>query len=158
CYMKLTNMLFVIAIAASAQTSSNVQTFGMVGIAGGETARLNVLNVGGQGQASQCIASLIFVDDQGAVLKTNTLALSAGRSMSLGLAADTDLGRGASERRQIRAVVAPIPAVAPQGAPACALAPTLEIFDRSTGRTSILMANTTPIPQSTAHAIQPAVQ
>jgi hypothetical protein len=150
--MRLTNLLFVVTIAASAQTNSAVQTFGMVGIAGGQTARLNVLNVGGAGQATQCLTSLIFVDDQGTALRTNTITVLPGRSASLDLVANTDLSLGANERRQIRAVVAQVPAVAPA---ACVLAPTLEIFNPSTGRTSIVMVNTTPIPQVPLPAVQP---
>ena len=153
--MRLISFLFVVAIAAAAQTNSNVQTFGMVGIAAGQTARLNVLNVGGQGQAVECIASMIFVDDQGALLKTNTFKMRPGRSVSLDLVADVDLGLGTNDRRQIRAVLARLPGEAPQNAPTCVLAPTLEIFDRFTGRTSIVMVNTTPIPQTLAPATQP---
>ncbi len=154
--MRLISFLFLVSIAASAQTDSRVQTFGTVGIAAGQTARLNVLNVGGQGQAVQCIVSMLFLDDQGAVLKTKTFAVLPGRSVSLDLVADMDLGLGTNERRQIHAVLAQIPAVVlPQTAPACVLAPTLEIFDQFTGRTSILMVNTTPIPQPLAPATQP---
>jgi hypothetical protein len=99
---------------------------------------------------------MIFVDDQGALLKTYTFTALPGRSTSLDLVADTDLGLGTGERRQIRAVVAQVPAgAAPQNAPACALAPTLEIFDRSTGKTSILIVNTVPIPQTAAPSTQP---
>lgn len=146
--MRLISFLLVTAIAALAQTKSSVQTLGMVGIAGGQAARLNVLNVGGFGQTVECLTSLIFVNDQGVVLKTNTVSVLPGRSVFLDLTADADLGLGTSERRQIRAVVAKVPAVvASQSAPACVLAPTLEIFDQSTGRTSILMETTTPIPQ-----------
>ncbi len=79
-----------------------------------------------------------------------------GRSVSVDLVADIDLGLGTNERRQIRGILAQVPAVVPpQTAPDCVLAPTLEIFDQSTGRPSILMANTSPIPQPTALAMQP---
>jgi hypothetical protein len=149
--VRLIGFLVLGAVTASAQTVSTVQTFSMVGIAGGQAARVNVLNVGGAGQAAECIASLIFVDDQGGLLKTNTFAVQPGHSVSLDLLADTDLQLGANERRQIRAVVALLPAVAP---PACVLAPTLEIFDRSTGRTSIVMVKTIPIPQTPTPAVQ----
>ena len=152
--MRLISSLFVIALAASAQIRSTVQTFGMVGIASGQAARLNVLNVGGRDQASQCLASLIFINDQGEVLKTNTLSISAGHSALLDLN-DSDLGLGVTERRQIRAVVALVPAVvSTQNLASCVLAPTLEIFDRSTGRTSVLMTTTTNIPQTPAVTIQ----
>lgn len=154
--MRLISFLFLVSIAASAQTNPRVQTFGTVGIAAGQTARLNVVNVGGEGQAAQCLVSMIFLDDQGALLKTNTFAVQPGRSVSLDLVADTDLGLGTNTRRQIRAVLAQIPAVAPpETAPTCVLAPTLEIFDQLTGRTSILMVNTAPIPQTLAPATQP---
>jgi hypothetical protein len=155
-YMRSIRLLFVISVAASSQVYSRVQTFGMVGIASGQTARLNVLNVGGQGQAEQCLTSLIFVDDQSAVLKTSTVAVQPGQSVFLDLAADADLGVRTNERRQIRAIFAQIPAVAPPRAqPACVLVPTLEIFDPSTARTSILYVNTTPIPQPSAPVTQP---
>jgi hypothetical protein len=151
--MRFIAFLFVLATAASAQTNSNVQTFGMSGIASGQTARLNVLNVGGQGQTATCLASLVFLDDQVSVLKTKTVSVEPGRSVSLDLLADADLGLATSERRQVRAVVALIPADQPQ--PGCKVAPTLEIFEQSTGKTSVLVTKTIPIPQPSAPTTQP---
>ena len=147
--------LFVLAISASAQADSNVKSFGIVGMAEGQTARLNVLNVGGQGQAAQCIASLVFLSDQGEVLKVRTLSVLPGRSVSLDLDADTDLELAASQRRQIRAALAQLPATGSQENASCVLAPTLEIFDRLTGKTSIIMTNSIPIPQPPPSATQP---
>jgi hypothetical protein len=156
--MRLLATLFVLAISASAQDSPKVDTFGMVGLAGGQTARLNVLNMGSQapGAATTCLVSLLFLDDQGALLKTNTLEVGPARSVSLDLDADKDLALAATQRRQIRGLIAPIPEVPPPGGTAtCVLMPTLEIFDRLTGKTSIVMASTMSIPRAVPPTPQP---
>ena len=153
--MRMISFLFMVAIAATAQTNSNIQTFGMAGIAGGQTARISVLNLGGQVQTAQCRVVMVFLDDRGASLKSNAINVLPGLSESLDLA-DTELELGANGRRQIRAVFFLSPGVLTnQNPPACVVVPTLEIFDRVTGRTSILMVNTTPIPQTPASVIQP---
>ena len=148
--MRLIASLFLLAVSVPAQDSPKVDTFGMVGLAAGQTARLNVLNLGGQGSptAPTCIVSLVFLDDQGQLLKTNTLELRPARSVSLDLDADSDLALAANQRRQVRALIAPLPTAPGEAASACPLMPTLEIFDRSTGKTSVVLTNTVSIPRS----------
>ena len=157
--MRLVSFVFVLAVSASAQINLNIQTFGMVGIAEGQTARLNVLNVGVQAPALgvQCSAALSFLDDQGAVLKTATVTVIPGRSASLDLDADTDLKLSTNQRLQIRATIQIPPAVSSSAQPvsSCPLTPTLEIFDRFKGKTSVVMVNTTPVPQILRPTVHP---
>ena len=155
--MRLIASFLVLAVFLTAQDSPKVNTFGMVGLAGGQTARLNLLNLGVQSPgAPTCLVSLVFLGDQGELLKTNTLNVGPARSVFLDLDADTDLALAANQRRQIRGLIAPI--AAERGgiaaASACPLLPTLEIFDWLTGKTSIVMTTTVSIPQSLSAAPQ----
>src|SRR5277367_16576 len=104
--------MFLIAAGASAQT---VYTFGMVGVAEGQIARVNVLNPG-EAQAAVgvvCAAQLTFIDGAGVVLKTSSVSVSPGKESFLDLFADTDLALPVNERRQIRATITISPVVVP---------------------------------------------
>ena len=131
--------------------SLNIQTTGMAGIAAAQTARLSLLNPGVQapGLGLACTAQVAFVDDSGAVLKSGTLTVDAGRSLSFDLSSDADLNLAAGDRRQIRAqiTVSTIPPPATNaGAAGCTVVPTFEIFDTATGRTQVILTSTTTIP------------
>ncbi len=138
------------AACAAAQINLNVQTFPFAGIASGQTARLNALNVGVQAPALgvTCSAQLSFFDNQGGLLKSSTVTVIPGRGMSIDLDADADLKLAPGERRQIRGVISIPPAVdVPAGTPSCSLTPSLEIFDRATGRTEIILTSVQTVPQ-----------
>ncbi len=144
--MKFIASLFFLGVAASAQINNHIETFGMVGVADGQTARLNVLNQGVQAPALGlvCTVALSFVDEQGFVLKTSTVAVPPGRSAFLDLDSTADLKLATNQRQQVRAVLTQML----QGqTTACPVTPTLEIFDRQTGKTSFVMWQTTVIPQ-----------
>src|ERR1700683_545491 len=84
------------AVALSAQGapgSQTVQTTGMVGIADAQTAQLNLLNPGVLAPAVGmiCKATVSFVDAGGTVLKSTTLTVIPGQSVSFSLRSDTDL-------------------------------------------------------------------
>jgi hypothetical protein len=89
-----------------------------------------------------CVAMLSFLDGQGNVLKSATVTVAPGASQSLRLDADTDLNLTVDTRREIRAEVQ-VPAVPASPVavttPACKLIPSLEILDRITGRTQVVM-------------------
>jgi hypothetical protein len=147
---------FLLAAVMAAQSlppilvGLNVQTFGMIGIAEGQTARLNVLNPGVQAPLATgalCSGLLSFLDDQGTVVKSLSVTVAPGRSSLLDLDADNDLKLATNQRRQIRATIQIPPAVPPAGMTAsfCTLVPTLEIFDRFTGKTQVLMVETRSI-------------
>jgi hypothetical protein len=110
-YLRLTCLLTLSAFAVSAQAipvSETVQASGMIGIADAQTAQLNLLNPGVLAPAvgAICTAAVSFVDASGAVLKSATLVVAPGKSMSFSLRSDTDLNLVAGDRREIRATIA----------------------------------------------------
>ena len=133
-------------------TTSQTQTSGMVGIAAGQSARLNALNPGlpaPLGTAARCPAVLSLVDDQGTVLKTASVTVDPGKSISLDLNRDRDIASAAG-RVEIRAVVSmpPVTAPSPTAPPIlppvlsyCTLIPTLEIIDNDTMRTHVVLTD-----------------
>jgi hypothetical protein len=130
--------------------SSRVQTFGMVGITTGQDLRLNVLNAGiltPTEQPISCGVQFFFVSDQGVVLKRAAATIGPGRSHSVDISRDADIAAGQS-RVEVRAVVTSLSfsAITPGSAPRqrfCQLVPTLELFDRDTGRTTVILAHPT---------------
>lgn len=151
----------VAGIAAAQSTSlpvwyAQVQTFGMVGLTEGQTARLNLLNPGVPSPAATgaiCSAQVSFLNDQGTVLKMSTVSVIPGKSVSFDLDRDTDLA--VTDRRvEIRATIR-IPALTlvasppqpgpPQPVPpqpvTCTLIPSLEIFNNDTGRTQLVLTD-----------------
>jgi hypothetical protein len=131
-----------LAMAQQPPSFQNLQrTSGVVGIAPGQTARLNVLYPTAPAPIFQtvCSASLAIADDQGKILKSNSVdQLIAGKSVSLDLNADTDLA-GAT-RSQIHGF-----SVAPTG---CQLITTLEIIDNFTQKTVLVVGSDLTYPLS----------
>jgi len=137
-----------------------VLTLGMVGLAPGQIARLNALNLPGccaladrptQIPSVPCNMTLSFMDDQGATLKTATTNIDSGKAVHLDLAHD-DVTRDSS-RLQIRGVILHV--ITPPGPPVtpgvpipfgCSVAPTLEIFDSATGITTAVIESAKGVP------------
>ena len=96
-------------------------TFGMAGVAQGQTARLNVLNPGVAAPAVGvvCPALLSFVDAKGNTIKSEVVSVIPGQSMSYEMFSDRDLALAVNARVEIRATVT-IPPVLP---PATSTAP-----------------------------------
>jgi hypothetical protein len=112
--------------------------FGMVGVADGQTARLNLVNLAkpvGSTVPPPCRAALRILDADGNVLAERQVSVDAGRAASLDWIASflpTTVGDVAPAlRAEIRGVVAPIDGCFPTPWRA-----TMEIFDNATGRTS----------------------
>jgi len=150
-FLFVSGLIWTAAAQTAPVTSSGpvVVTSGMVGIAEGQAAQLNVLDAGVPASTSAaasavpaCVALLSFLDGQGNVLKSATIMVAPGASQSIRLDADTDLNLTVDTRREIRAEVQ-VPAVPPPSAavttPACKLIPSLEILDRITGRTQVVI-------------------
>ena len=146
---RTTRLMCVLALGAlslAAQTFpvDTVQTTPIVGIAFGQTARLNLLNPGPVSTAIGvvCTAAVTYFDGAGTSLKTATVSVAPGTSMGVDLHSDTDLSLAANARLEIRATIA-IPLVPPPTAtstpPSCKLIPTLEIFDSITVRTQAIV-------------------
>ena len=127
-------------------------TFGMVGLAANQTARLNALGqpMGGPIIAgASCEATLEFFNDQGASLKTSMpLKVVGGQSVHFDLQrSDID---GDVDRREIRGTVR-TSFVGPQGSAIpvfgfCSVIPTLEVFDQESGRTMTVLESTHALP------------
>ncbi len=158
-------LLLPLAIALAATPAGAQSTnspgfgFALIGIAIGQTARVNALNLATQDPAnpSSCSATLQFLDTQGNVLKQATVNLSPGSAASLDLK-KSELQTTAA-RSEIRAVALfgyagganpPQPILQTT---ACNLpVPSLEIFDSTTGRTSLILATYTQLQQSASPA------
>ena len=113
--------------------------FGMVGIAAGQTARLNIVNLGNGPSAipPPCRATLQFLDDQGNLLANQHVRVEAGNAVFLDLAASFPSTNGVGDdlappRAEIRAAIETPDGELP---PPCKA--TLEIFDNASGRTSV---------------------
>ncbi len=104
--------------------------FDMVGITRGQTARLNVLNVGRE----PINLSLNFTDSAGRLIKRSFETVEGGHAILLDLTPGTvDDGAG---RFQIHAS---IEAYGGGGDAARQFIPTLEVFDNDTGRTQFAL-------------------
>jgi hypothetical protein len=135
-------------------------TFGMVGLATGQTARLNAfaLPVGGPIIAgAYCQVTFAFYDDSGNSLKTGTEKVAQGAAVNYDLAW-TDITTS-TDRVEIRgtvraalvtpsAVGTPVTPVTPVPASStsCSVLPTLEIFGPSSGQTTVVLQQTTTLP------------
>ena len=126
-------------------------TSGMVGIAEGQTARLNALNPGVAPPAATgeiCSGLLTFIGEDGKVLKSATVNVTPGTDADLALAVDT--------RKDIRATIT-IPPVPPPTAtsttpvtPVCKLIGTLEIYNTLDGRTLVTLGTVHLVPSPVA--------
>lgn len=126
-------------------------SFPIVGLGSGQAARLNVLNLAAVNPAnpSNCPAELQFLDTSPKQVKQSSVQIPAGQSASLELLR-SDL-TGEKGRVEIRAVVlfgSSGGAAPPTGRPTdCSgLVPSLEIYDRDTGKTRILVTTTKDLP------------
>lgn len=139
-----------------------VQTFGIVGLTAGQTARLNVLNPGvlpPLATGGICSAQVSFLDSKGTVLKTAPIVVAPGQSVPFDLNRDTDV-TATDQRVQVRATLQiPLPSpifASPVQLLGCPLIPTLEIFNNDTGRTQVVITDTRsvfgprPLPVSAA--------
>jgi hypothetical protein len=150
CYAAILNG--ALAMAQSPSFQNQQRTSGVVGIAPGQTARLNVLYPTAPAPILQvlCSATLTISDNQGKILKSvNVSELIAGKSVSLDLNADTDLPGAA--RTQIHGF-----SIAPNG---CRLVTTLEVTDNSTQKTVMVVGSepTYPILQVSSVLSPPTI-
>lgn len=129
-----------------------MRTTGMIGLAEGQTARLNVLNPGVLAPAVGviCPATLAFIDGAGKVLKSASVSVNPGQSQRFDLFSDADLNLAPDARTEIRAVI-DIPGIVAAGSTAmqpaaCTLIGTLKIFDSLTRRTQAVLGGTHDVP------------
>jgi hypothetical protein len=134
------------------------RTSGMVGIAEGQSARLNALNPGDAptSTAAGCSALLAFLGDDGKVLKSAIVNVTAGAGAHIDIDSDKDLALAVNARREIRATITIPPAPPPTATsttpvkPVCKLIGTLEIFDTLNGHTLVSLGVGHPVPNPVA--------
>ena len=140
------------------------RTTGMVGIAEGQTAQLNVLNLqdAAPSTAPTCSALLTFLADDGTMLKSKTVNVAPGTSQPLVIDSVKDLTLAVNARKEIRATIT-IPPVPPPSAasttsvkPVCKLIGTLEIFNTLDGHTQVALGTLHLVPDVTVTPPAPA--
>lgn len=131
-----------LAIAQSPSFQNQQRTTNVVGVAIGQTARLNVLYPTAPAPILQavCSVTLNIADDQGNLLKTTTVSrLIGGKSVNLDVNADTDLA--GSARTEIHGYVV---------TPGCSLTASLELIDNATQKTLLVVGSALTYPPSSA--------
>jgi hypothetical protein len=157
-------------VRASAQSAimiggaSQYVTFGMVGLSTGQTARLNVfaLPVGGPIIAGgSCQVTFDFYNEAGKMVKTGTATVAQGAAVHFDmLRTEVDSLAGRSEIRGtvhtafVNPSAVPMPTPGTPGTPLtpitpvygfCSVLPTLEIFDSTSGQTTVVLQQTTAL-------------
>jgi hypothetical protein len=153
----LAEVLIVSSTVMSAQPPG--VAFGMTGIANGQSARANALNLGnapaGTADTSSCTVTFQFLDADGQLLKQAVVTLKPGKAGALDLSRD-ELPSGSNSRIEIRALLLfgysgganPPPGVLQKFD--CNIVPSLEVFDNDTGRTSLIVTQTKRLPPTPA--------
>ena len=145
--------------------ASQYVTFGMVGLSTGQTARLNVfaLPVGGPIIAGgSCQVTFDFYNEAGKMVKTGTATVAQGAAIHFDmLRTEVDSLAGRSEIRGtvrtafVNPSAVPMPTPGTPGTPLtpitpvygfCSVLPTLEIFDSTSGQTTVVLQQTTALP------------
>lgn len=156
---RLCLLVAVSAMTLSAQAQPGV-AFGLLGIVDGQSLRINALNLGNRSSTpnSGCDVTLRFLDAKGVLLRENVVQLLVGHGASF------DLRRAQVADKPGRASVRAVLLFgfagggAPPGSDArqnfdCNIVPTLELFDDSTGRTSLVLTDAKPLPLPDQRAI-----
>ncbi len=119
------------APSAQAYEDPNEKPFPMIGLAKGQTARLNMVNVGDPNQET-CEAQMVFFDSQGRTRSRDVQKLEPGMATFLDLSYAA-IGDPAT-RVQIRGWVRVV------GDPTLCLA-SLEVFDEESAKTTVFIGD-----------------
>jgi len=126
-------------------------TFGMVGIIDGQSARLNalLLPTGGPLVAGgSCQVTFTFLDDQGTTIASTTMPATQNQAVHFDF---PPLPTAATTRTEIRGTVQVAFTVTPGSTTAagraCAIVPTMEVFNSTTGQTELLLENPHALPE-----------
>ena len=128
-------------------------SLGMIGIAAGQTARAKALNLGNDESpaTSSCSVTIQFLDSESQHIKKKVVTLRAGKAAWLDLKS-SELPSSNDLRTEIRAVLlfgysggaSPLPAILQKYD--CNIVAGLEIYDSSTGKSSLILTDAKPIP------------
>ena len=127
-------------------------TFGMVSMTYSQSARLNalLLPMGGPIVAGSCQVTFAFLNDQGGTIASATMPITQNQAVHFNYP-PLPVPIGGNTSNEIRGTVqtsfvstsgSPVPA-----APSCAVVPTMEIYDLTTGQTTLLLENTHALPE-----------
>ena len=126
-------------------------TFGMVGIIDGQSARLNalLLPTGGPLVAGgSCQVTFTFLNDQGATIASATMPATQNQAVHFDF---PPLPTAATTRTEIRGTVQVAFTVTPGSTAAagraCAIIPTMEVFNATTGQTDLVLENPHALPE-----------
>jgi hypothetical protein len=123
-------------------------SMGMIGITAAETAQVSVLNLGGDRAIGDvedglpCPIEFTFLDENGRVLRQMNQTIAVGQAGRLALPGP-EITSGV-RRTQVRAQARVLGGSSAKG---CQLALTLEVFDNTSGRTSLIMAASQTVAQ-----------
>jgi len=123
-------------------------TFGIIGIAAGQTARLNALSLPTGGPiiaGGSCQVTMAFLDDKGDTLATHTQAVTQGQAVHFDLPTTPTSTTASAGPVEIRGTVSASFTVT-GGTPtvstfSCSVLPTMEIYNQDTGRTAAVLEN-----------------
>jgi len=135
-------------------------TFGMAGIIDGQSARLNALLLPTGGPliaGGSCQVTFTFLNEQGATLARATMPATQNQSVHFDF---PPLPTAATTRTEIRGTVQVAFTVTPgttgvAAGPVCAVVPTMEIFNSTTGQTELLLENPHSLPEAIPLAVMP---
>ena len=127
-------------------------TFGMVSMTYSQSARLNalLLPMGGPVVAGSCQVTFTFLNDQGGAIASATMPITQNQAVHFNYP-PLPVPIGGNTSNEIRGTVqtsfvstsgSPVPA-----APSCAVVSTMEIYDLTTGQTTLLLENTHALPE-----------
>ena len=145
--------------AASTRAASSYVTFGMAGMAAGQTARVNALNLAAGGPliaGGSCQVTVTFLDESGKTLATQTLSRRRGsvRRTSIYRRSQADAGADPVEIRATVSAVFSVSATATTASAGfCSIVPTMEIFEQSNGATMAHLETTHALPGCAAGGI-----
>jgi hypothetical protein len=136
-------------------SSSQYLTFGMVGITPGQSARINALLLPAGGPiiaGGSCQVTFTILNDQGATLASATMPVTQNQSVQFDYPAlPLPLPTSGTMRTEIRGTVQTaftVTSGSPVAAgPTCAVVPSMEIVNPTTGQTELVLENTHPLPE-----------
>ena len=147
---KILGMSALLAVACFGQQTG--AGFAVVGVAAGQTARINVVNEapakGPESMALPCRVTLQFFGAEGELLKERSID-----DFGAGKIAFLDLGPGDRPEKETRTPVRAVVrwgyaggANPPAGtAEACQVVPNMEIYETESGKTQLLLTETRPL-------------